>query len=301
MGYVPPSQPVRPQQASAFHGPEYCCPNQTPRRHYHYEYKSRCGFFRPIGMIFKGLMGLFAFKMIWFAMHWRLVHTLAATIGYVVVLAFAMAKFGFVQLNWDKIQAFFAPRQRTDRSKCNLDDDAPTQEKKMRSGQIGWRQVAKEALRVGMLILSIFVFWKGVVGLTGGESPIVVVLSGSFVPSYRRGDILLVDNHKPNIEIGDIVVFKIHGRDIPTAHRVLQFAYGHLTMPSQLWLQHEDIVGVARGFIPYLGYVNIVLNDYPLLKVLTIGILAFKMQALDVQMCLWILLCSSLFFSQAVA
>ncbi|KAF0738485.1 hypothetical protein Ae201684_005714 [Aphanomyces euteiches] len=119
MGYVPPSQPVRPQQASAFHGPEYCCPNQTPRRHYHYEYKSRCGFFRPIGMIFKGLMGLFAFKMIWFAMHWRLVHTLAATIGYVVVLAFAMAKFGFVQLNWDKIQAFFAPRQRTDRSKCS--------------------------------------------------------------------------------------------------------------------------------------------------------------------------------------
>ncbi|CAK4504235.1 unnamed protein product [Aphanomyces euteiches] len=190
----------------------------------------------------------------------------------------------------------------------DLDDDAPTQEKKMRSGQIGWRQVAKEALRVGMLILSIFVFWKGVVGLTGGESPIVVVLSGSFVPSYRRGDILLVDNHKPNIEIGDIVVFKIHGRDIPTAHRFYltkgddnnAFDRG-IYAPGQLWLQHEDIVGVARGFIPYLGYVNIVLNDYPLLKVLTIGILAFKMQALDVQMCLWILLCSSLFFSQAVA
>ncbi|KAG9405266.1 Signal peptidase complex catalytic subunit [Aphanomyces cochlioides] len=175
-----------------------------------------------------------------------------------------------------------------------------------------------------MLIMSIFMLWKGVVGLTGGESPIVIVLSERFVQSYGRGDILLVDNNKHNIESGHIVVFKIHGREIPTAHRDLEVRTRasdntkfYLTKgddnnafdrgiygPGQLWLQHEDIVGVARGFIPYLGYVNIVLNDYPWLKVLTIGqttMLAFKTQALDVPTYLWILLCSSLFFSQAVA
>jgi signal peptidase len=38
-------------------------------------------------------------------------------------------------------------------------------------------------------------------------------------------------------------------------------------------LQREDILGRARGTLRYLGMVTIILNDYPILKYLLIGIM----------------------------
>ncbi len=67
--------------------------------------------------------------------------------------------------------------------------------------------------------------WKGLMVVTGSESPIVVVLSGSMEPAFHRGDLLLL-THDPDpeapIRVGDIVVFKIEGREIPIVHRVLK-------------------------------------------------------------------------------
>lgn len=37
--------------------------------------------------------------------------------------------------------------------------------------------------------------------------------------------------------------------------------------PGQFWLEEKDIVGRASGFLPYVGMVTIVLNDYPVVKV----------------------------------
>ena len=36
---------------------------------------------------------------------------------------------------------------------------------------------------------------------------------------------------------------------------------------GQLWLERKDVVGRARGFVPYIGNVTIMMNDYPKLKV----------------------------------
>lgn len=42
-------------------------------------------------------------------------------------------------------------------------------------------------------------------------------------PAFFRGDLLFLTNHDDDaIKVGDIVVFKIEGRDIPIVHRVLQ-------------------------------------------------------------------------------
>jgi signal peptidase len=41
-------------------------------------------------------------------------------------------------------------------------------------------------------------------------------------PAFQRGDVLLLDNNRAEIAVGDIVVFKIAGRDIPIVHRVLR-------------------------------------------------------------------------------
>lgn len=59
--------------------------------------------------------------------------------------------------------------------------------------------------------------------MTGSESPIVVVLSGSMEPAFYRGDLLMLTNDLGDpIRAGDITVFKIEGRDIPIVHRVLK-------------------------------------------------------------------------------
>jgi signal peptidase len=46
-----------------------------------------------------------------------------------------------------------------------------------------------------------------------------------------------------------------------------------LYAPGQLWLQREDILGRAKGTLRYLGMVTIILNDYPVLKYVLIGIM----------------------------
>ncbi|XP_015774677.1 PREDICTED: signal peptidase complex catalytic subunit SEC11A-like [Acropora digitifera] len=46
-----------------------------------------------------------------------------------------------------------------------------------------------------------------------------------------------------------------------------------LYAPGQLWLQRKDVVGRARGFVPYVGMVTIVMNDYPKFKYLVLAAL----------------------------
>jgi hypothetical protein len=40
-----------------------------------------------------------------------------------------------------------------------------------------------------------------------------------------------------------------------------------LYAPGQLWLTKQDVVGRARGFLPYVGMVTIYMNEYPKFKV----------------------------------
>lgn len=35
---------------------------------------------------------------------------------------------------------------------------------------------------------------------------------------------------------------------------------------NQLWLNKRHIVGRIKGFLPYIGILTILLNDYPMLK-----------------------------------
>eukprot|EP00128_Syssomonas_multiformis_P001780 Colp12_sorted_trinity150504_noHs@13949 len=137
-----------------------------------------------------------------------------------------------------------------------------------------------------MIISSALMIWKGLMVVTGSESPIVVVLSGSMEPAFARGDLLFLTNYQNEpLRVGEIVVFKVKGRDIPIVHRILKLHENHKGEPifltkgdhnsvddrglyarGQLWLERDDIVGRARGFVPYVGIVTIIMNDYPWLK-----------------------------------
>ena len=49
------------------------------------------------------------------------------------------------------------------------------------------------------------------------------VFSGSMEPAFYRGDLLFLTNYEEEpVRVGEIVVFKIEGRDIPIVHRVLK-------------------------------------------------------------------------------
>lgn len=52
---------------------------------------------------------------------------------------------------------------------------------------------------------------------------IKIFYSGSMEPAFHRGDLLFLTNYEEEpVRVGEIVVFKIEGRDIPIVHRVLK-------------------------------------------------------------------------------
>ncbi|MFQ6642482.1 hypothetical protein Gotur_017474, partial [Gossypium turneri] len=78
-------------------------------------------------------------------------------------------------------------------------------EENMKSTHI--RQIVSQAISLGMVISSALIIWKGLICITGSESPVVVVLSGSMEPGFKRGDILFLYMNKDPIRAGQIVVF----------------------------------------------------------------------------------------------
>jgi len=154
------------------------------------------------------------------------------------------------------------------------------------------RQLVLQVISFGLIVSSALMIWKTLMILTGSESPIVVVLSGSMEPAFQRGDLLFLYMSEAPIRVGEIIVFKLEGRDIPIVHRVLKVHERHdgnvelltkgdnnpvddrgLYPSGQLWLNREHVIGRAKGFLPYVGMVTIIMNDFPYLKYLLIGVL----------------------------
>ncbi|KNA21278.1 hypothetical protein SOVF_044460 [Spinacia oleracea] len=155
------------------------------------------------------------------------------------------------------------------------------------------RQLLIQAVSLGMIVTSALIIWKALMCFTGSESPVVVVLSGSMEPGFKRGDILFLHMSKDPIRAGEIVVFNVDGREIPIVHRVIKVHerkdtgevdvltkgdnnYGDdrlLYAHGQQWLQRHHIMGRAVGFLPYVGWVTIIMTEKPMIKYLLIGAL----------------------------
>lgn len=154
------------------------------------------------------------------------------------------------------------------------------------------RTLYRQVLNLMLVISSAIMIWQSLIVASGSESPVVVVLSGSMEPAFQRGDILMLwgDSLGP-YRVGEVVVFKVKGRDIPIVHRILEIHEREedgdiriltkgdnnpvddrgLYNPGQIWLAQEDIMGRSICFLPYLGMITIALTDYPLLKFALVG------------------------------
>ncbi|KAL3619986.1 hypothetical protein CASFOL_034898 [Castilleja foliolosa] len=134
---------------------------------------------------------------------------------------------------------------------------------------LNFRQALTQSISLGMIVTSALIIWKGLMCITGSESPVVVVLSGSMEPGFKRGDILFLHMSNDPIRAGEIVVFNIDGREIPIVHRVIKVHersdtgevdvltkgdnnFGDdrlLYAQGQLWLHRHHIMGRAVGSI----------------------------------------------------
>ncbi|KAG9056941.1 Signal peptidase complex catalytic subunit [Serendipita sp. 407] len=160
--------------------------------------------------------------------------------------------------------------------------------------RMGLRQALLQALNFCNIIASGLMMWKGLGLVTNTESPIVVVLTGSMEPAFYRGDLLFLTNpvNEPYL-VGDITVYKIPGQEVPIVHRVIESHFMADTPLNQeiltkgdnnpqddivfyknlKWLERQHVVGKVRGFLPYIGYVTIAMNDFPQLKYALLGIM----------------------------
>eukprot|EP00245_Coleochaete_scutata_P005963 TRINITY_DN20010_c0_g1_i1.p1 TRINITY_DN20010_c0_g1~~TRINITY_DN20010_c0_g1_i1.p1 ORF type:complete len:182 (-),score=42.61 TRINITY_DN20010_c0_g1_i1:597-1142(-) len=158
-----------------------------------------------------------------------------------------------------------------------------------------FRHVVTQAISLGMIVTSALIIWKSLMCITGSESPVVVVLSGSMEPGFKRGDILFLHMSSAPIRTGEIVVFNIDGRDIPIVHRVIKVHERRSTnqvdmltkgdnnmmddrqlyAEGQLWLNRHHVMGRAVGYLPYVGWVTIIMTEKPWIKFLLIGALGF--------------------------
>ncbi|KAJ5492933.1 Signal peptidase complex catalytic subunit sec11 [Penicillium diatomitis] len=170
------------------------------------------------------------------------------------------------------------------------------------------RTTVAQVLNFALVLSTAFMLWKGLSVASASNSPIVVVLSGSMEPAFQRGDLLFLWNRSPRTEVGEVVVYNVRGKDIPIVHRVVRTfpeiegkakkvvkevtadsTSSHMLLTkgdnnvaddTELYAQGqdhlnraEDIVGSVRGYIPMVGYVTIMLSEYPWLKSVLLGIM----------------------------
>jgi len=72
-----------------------------------------------------------------------------------------------------------------------------------------------------------------------------IPFSGSMEPAFHRGDLLFLTNRVEDpIRVGEIVVFRIEGREIPIVHRVLKI---HEKYECTLY----SVLSVIHSYFPY--------------------------------------------------
>ncbi|RZC92095.1 hypothetical protein C5167_027984 [Papaver somniferum] len=143
------------------------------------------------------------------------------------------------------------------------------------------RQLLTQAITLGRIVSSALIIWKILLCVTGCESPVVVDLSFSMEPGFKRGDMLFLHMNETPIRAGEILVFNIEVHERRDTGEVKVLTKGdsnvqpdkRLYAPGQEWLYRHHVVGRAVGFLPYVGWLTIIVTENPIIKYVLIGAL----------------------------
>ncbi|KAJ5338658.1 Signal peptidase I [Penicillium brevicompactum] len=146
-----------------------------------------------------------------------------------------------------------------------------------------------------LLITFPFMAWKALCVFTGSSHPIMVVISESMAPAFTRGDLIFLWNRQSWVRAGEIPVCWFPGRPLPMVHRAIkscgigaylrlhrrQFTLtkgdnndgddAPLYPPGQLMVGREEVVGLVKGYLPYVGWLSIGLQESPLVTGALVG------------------------------
>ncbi|MEN2497720.1 MAG: Signal peptidase complex catalytic subunit S11C [Marteilia pararefringens] len=154
---------------------------------------------------------------------------------------------------------------------------------------------AYQAFELILLVTSAHLIWVSLVLFLHTDGPFVVVISGSQEPHFYRGDILLTNNLSRDFKVGDLISFRLGNRNIPIVHRLIEIRIGpngqkqYLTKgdnnstddkglypPGQTYILEKDIISKPLCVIPIMGYFNLLVNDWPINKLLLFGYILYE-------------------------
>jgi signal peptidase I len=111
------------------------------------------------------------------------------------------------------------------------------------------------------------------------DMPVVAVESNSMVPTFYKGDILVIQGvadplqYRNFLEMGDIIVFSPEGKAIPIVHRLvgknddgtfqtMGDANDGRQLPFEKRIEPSQIHGKMLFIIPFLGWIKIGATEY---------------------------------------
>lgn len=116
------------------------------------------------------------------------------------------------------------------------------------------------------------------------DMPVVAVESNSMVPTFYRGDLLILQGALPEtLSEGDVIVFFPLGKSTAIVHRIVDInddgtfqTKGDANtdqLPFEKRIVPEQIHGRSIATVPYLGWVKIGMTDYVFPNIVWIAII----------------------------
>ena len=142
----------------------------------------------------------------------------------------------------------------------------------------------KEPLSTGLYILTGILLAFGInsgLGLAlSTDLPIVAVESNSMMPTFIKGDILILQG-TGSYDIGDIIVFSPGENRIPVVHRIVAIntdgSYqtkgdaNNSQLPFEKQIEENQVHGKVILIVPYLGWVKIGITEFVLPNILWVA------------------------------
>lgn len=105
------------------------------------------------------------------------------------------------------------------------------------------------------------------------DMPIVAVESNSMIPSFYKGDILILQGvPAEQLGVGDVIVFSPPNQEVPVVHRIIEinpdrtFQTRGDANPGQIWyeksIKYSQIHGRQVMIIPLLGWIKIITMEF---------------------------------------
>jgi len=152
----------------------------------------------------------------------------------------------------------------------------------------------KNSIKWGIVgIVLAFLINQTLVFALSTDLPVVAVESNSMVPTFQKGDILVLKGvPKEELEVGDIIVFSPSPDRIPVVHRIIKINddgtfqtmgdANSAQLPFEKRIEYSQIHGKVIMIIPYLGWIKLVMMElvkWPnlliVLLVVSLGFLAY--------------------------